>query len=154
MSIKLNIALALMLSIATTAFSEVTLGTSVGTKDVSWDQADAVEVTNATLPTRLDHNLRRAYLEFRSDLPAGSHIELWWTDQTGAPWDTGGDILDLWVMEEATGTQVKLSLKGWIKRGGSGKLYLREGIASNEDGSELVSEGIDSILIQPRFTKK
>ena len=44
--------------------------------------------------------------------------------------------------------------KGWIKRGGSGKLYLREGIASNEDGSELVSEGIDSILIQPRFTKK
>ena len=91
---KKNLAIALILSLASPGFAEVT-GTSVGAEDVSWTGVDAVEITGAVLPTKVDHQLRRAYLEFQIDLPEGSHLELWWTDQSGAPWENGGEILDL-----------------------------------------------------------
>ena len=57
-------------------------------------------------------------------------------------------------MEEATGDLVKFNLAGWVKKGGTGKLFLREGIASNEDTSELSSEALESILVKPRFVKQ
>ena len=154
MQMKTIAVFGMVLSLASSTLAEVTPGTSVGAQDVSWADDDAVEITGVALPTKADHKLRRAYLEFQSDLPAGSHIELWWTDQSGAPWENGGEILDLWVMEEATGTQVRLNLAGWVKRSGTGKLYLREGIASYEDVSELDAESMSSMLVKSRFVKK
>ena len=151
MFIKVTVCVVIVAVLSGSAFGQEELSTGIGSKDVSFGETDCVQVTGAAVPSNPGHTLKRLYLEFKSNLPDGSHIELWWTSGVGAPWDGEGVILDTWVMEETTGSLVKLDLGAWIANAGTGTLYLREGSASDEDASVLDASAVTELSIAARF---
>ena len=54
-------------------------------------------------------------------------------------------------MSGRNGSLVRLSLEPWIDSGGLGTLYLREGVASDEDSKDLEAASVSEIKINARF---
>ena len=153
MRVKLILVMCVVALSTSLALSQGSTPASLGSTDVSFGQDGCVKIAGASMPTKIGKTVSSAYLEFKSDLPAGSHIELWQSASSSseAPWTEGGELLDTWVITTRTGSLVKLSLEPWIDSGASATLYLREGAAGVEDSSDLEAKNVSEVKIKARF---